>query len=272
MYSILGGIPYYLDLLKKGLSITQSIDALCFANDGELKNEFDNLYASLFKKAESHVQIILALATKTKGLTRKEIIDFSKIPNGGGTTKVLDELVSCGFIRRYFQFDKKNKDCLYQLVDFYSLFYLNFIKNNKSATAGYWLKAIDNPAKRAWSGYAFEQVCLMHTRQIKEKLGISGVMTTESSWRSKNLQNGAQIDLLIDRRDQVVNLIEIKHSISEFIIDKKYDMELRNKIGTFRSKTKTQKAVWLTMITSYGLQPNPYAMNVQSELTLEDLF
>ena len=272
MYSILGGIPYYLNLLKKGLSITQSIDELCFSDDGELKNEFNNLYASLFKKAESHVQIILALATKTKGLTRKEIIDFSKIPNGGGTTKVLDELVECGFIRRYFQFDKKNKDCLYQLVDFYSLFYLKFIKNNKLATAGYWIKAIDNPAKRAWSGYAFEQVCLMHTTEIKQKLGISGVLTTESSWRSKDAENGVQIDLLIDRRDQVVNLFEIKHSISEFVIDKKYDMEIRNKIGTFQVETKTRKAVWMTMITTFGLQKNMYAMNIQNELTLEDLF
>ena len=273
MYSVLGGIPFYLNTLEKGLSITQNINELCFSDDGILKNEFNNLYASLFKNSENHVAIVTALATKSKGLTRNEIIITAKITNGGGTTKVLNELVECGFVRRYYQFDKKNKDCIYQLTDFYSLFYLKFIKDNKNAVKDFWINAIDNPMRRSWSGYAFEQVCLMHLPEIKTKLGISGIMTSEASWRSSDSENGAQIDLLIDRRDQVINLCEMKFSINEFKIDKKYEMELRNKIGTFRSETKTKKAVFLTMITTFGIKQNDYYGDlVQNEITINDLF
>ncbi len=273
MYSVLGGIPFYLNALEKGLSITQNINELCFSDDGILKNEFNNLYASLFKNSENHVAIVTALAKKSKGLTRNEIIVTAKITNGGGTTKILNELVECGFVRRYYQFDKKNKDCIYQLTDFYSLFYLKFIKDNKNAVKDFWLNAIDNPMRRSWSGYAFEQVCLMHLPEIKTKLGISGIMTSEASWRSSDSENGAQIDLLIDRRDQVINLCEMKFSINEFKIDKKYEMELRNKIGTFRSETKTKKAVFLTMITTFGIKQNDYYGDlVQNEINMNDLF
>ncbi len=273
MYSVLGGIPFYLNGLEKGLSIAQNINELCFSDDGMLKNEFNNLYASLFKNSENHVAIVTALAKKSMGLTRNEIIVTAKITNGGGTTKVLTELVECGFVRRYYQFDKKNKDCIYQLTDFYSLFYLKFIKDNKNAVKDFWINAIDNPMRRSWSGYAFEQVCLMHLPEIKTKLGISGIMTSEASWRSSDSENGAQIDLLIDRRDQVINLCEMKFSINEFKIDKKYEMELRNKIGAFRSETKTKKAVFLTMITTFGIKQNDYYGDlVQNEITINDLF
>jgi uncharacterized protein len=273
MYSVLGGIPYYLNGLEKGLSVTQNINKMCFNEDGMMVNEFQNLYASLFKNSEIHVEIITALAKKSKGLTRNDIISTAKIPNGGGTTKVLNELVECGFARRYYQFDKKNKDCIYQLTDFYSLFYLKFIKDNKKAVADFWINGIDNPMRRSWSGYAFEQVCLMHLPEIKHKLGISGMMTSEASWRSSSSENGAQIDLLIDRRDQVVNLCEMKFSINEFTINKKYEMELRNKIGTFRSETKTKKAVFLTLITTFGVKQNEYYGDlVQNEINMNDFF
>jgi AAA+ ATPase superfamily predicted ATPase len=273
MYSILGGIPYYLNTIEKGLSITQNIDKICFTENGLLKNEFDNLYASLFKNAENHIAIITALAKKTKGLTRNEIITTGKITNGGGTTKVLEELVESGFIRKYIPIDKKTKDSIYQLTDFYSLFYLKFIKDNKQANENFWINAIDNPLHRSWSGYAFEQVCLMHLPEIKTKLGISGILTSEASWRSASSDNGAQIDLLIDRRDQVVNLCEMKFSINEFTVDKKYATELRNKIGTFKTETKTKKAVFLTMITTFGIKQNEYSLGlIQNELTIEDLF
>lgn len=273
MYSVFGGIPFYINAIEKGLSMQQNINKICFSDDGILKNEFDNLYASLFKNSENHIEIINSLSKKAKGMTRSEIIAAAKIPNGGGTTKVLDELVECDFIRKYYQFDKKNKDCIYQLTDFYSLFYLKFIKDNKQAVNNFWLNAIDNPKRRSWTGYAFELVCLLHTEKIKEKLGIGGILTSEASWRSSDKENGAQIDLLIDRRDQVVNVCEMKFSINEFTIDKKYEMELRNKIGTFKNETKTRKAVFLTMITTFGVKNNEiYGGLVQNQIIMDDLF
>jgi len=272
LYMVFGGIPFYWDEVQKGLSASQNIDAICFSNNGLLRNEFSNVFKSLFLKAEKHILIVEKLATKSKGFTRNEIISETKISDGGGLSSILTELEESGFIKKYVPYNKKNRESLYQLVDFYTLFYLKFIKNTNFNDSNYWMKMIDSPKYRAWSGYAFEQVCMCHLDQIKKALGISGIETSTSSWRSKSSQNGAQIDLVIDRKDQVVNLCEMKFSINEFEIDKKYDADLRNKVGTFRSETKTRKSVFMTLITTFGLQQNQYSGNIQNDLTMEVLF
>jgi len=272
LYMVLGGIPFYWDAIKKGLSTSQNINKLCFETNGLLKVEFDNLFKSLFAKAERHEVIVAVLAKKGKGLTREEISKESKIPTGGTLTKLLDELEESGFIRRYMPFGKRAKSSLYQLSDFFSLFHIKWMKGQKAYGKDHWIKMIDHPKQRAWSGYSFEQVCLAHTEQIKKALGISGIGTETSAWKSTQVKDGAQIDLVIDRRDNVINLCEMKFSVGKFIIDKKYDAELRNKVGAFRSETHTNKTLFLTMVTTFGLQVNAYSGTVQNDLKMDVLF
>jgi uncharacterized protein len=273
LYMVMGGIPFYWDEVAKGLSATQNIQQICFGKTGLLRNEFANLFYSLFSNADRHIAIVEALAKKAKGLARSEIIKGSRLPDGGSMTRLLDELEQSGFIRKYTPFQKKMRNSIYQLSDFYTLFYLKFIKDGSHFDKNFWLNTIDNTTHRAWSGYAFEQVCLYHTQQLKNALGISAVLTNESSWRSNLAKNNAQIDLIIDRRDQVINLCEMKFSINPFIIDKKYDAELRNKIAAFKKETGTRKSLFLTMITTFGLSPNNYATGiVQNSITLDALF
>lgn len=266
LYMALGGIPFYLDLIRPEKSASQNINDLCFSSEAPFREEYLNLYASLFNKHERHISIIEALATKGKGLNRKEILKLTKLPDGGGLTRILKELEESNFIRRYKSFDKKQREGLYQLIDLYSLFYLRFIKN--SDDRNFWINNIETPNIFSWSGYAFEIVCLHHTDQIKNALGISGVQTSISTWSSAN----TQIDLVIDRRDQVINICEMKFSINKFVIDKKYAEILRNKLGFFRQKTKTRKALFLTLITTYGIAPNQYAGMVRNALTMDVLF
>jgi hypothetical protein len=191
---------------------------------------------------------------------------------GGGLTSVLEELEQCNFIRSYNAYEKKTKERLYQLIDFYSLFYLNFMKANLRKDGDFWKSFIGSAKHRAWSGYAFEQVCMQHADQIKQKLGISGVVTYSAAWRSKKSEPAAQVDLLIDRNDGIINLCEMKYSENEFVIDKKMDENLRNKRGTFIEETKTRKAVHITMLTTYGVKHNEYWNSIQSEVTMNDLF
>jgi len=272
-YMIMGGIPYYLNLFEKGKSFAQNIDLLFFERIALLKNEFQNLYASLFRHAENHIAVVEALSKKINGLTRDEISKATKLVSGGRLTKVLFELENCGFIRKYQTYDNKNKNTLYQLADFYTLFYFQFIKNQPINDQNYWLHTVDSPKHRAWSGFAFERVCLAHAPQIKKALGISGVKTYLFSWISKDTNNQAQIDLCIDRNDMVINLCEIKYSFHQFTIDKSYSENLRRKINIFKTETKTKKAVYLTMITTFGLVENEYALNlVQNQLTMKELF
>ena len=272
LYMVLGGIPFYWEAIKKGLSADQNINKLCFEKDGLLTKEFDNLFQSLFAKAERHEAIIAALAKKNKGLTRDEICTASKLANGGGLTRLLNELEESGFIRRYSPYGRQYRNSLYQLSDFFSLFHIKFMSRQKNVGKNHWLQLIDSPAHRAWSGYAYEQVCLAHIPQITKALGISGVSTEISSWKSSTSVNGAQINLVIDRKDNLVNLCEMKFSTAHFAIDKKYDAELRTKAAAFRNETKTNKALFTTMITTYGLKETPYSSNISNNLSMDILF
>ena len=273
LYMAVGGIPFYLEQIDPQKSVAQNIDQLFFSESGLLRTEFGNLYSSLFSTHERHVSVIRALAEKGKGLTRKEIAKKAKLANGGTLSRILEELEQCGFIKQYLPFGKKSRGSLYQLIDFYSLFYLKFIEGTTAFGSGAWLAQVDHPKWRAWSGYAFENVCFYHIDQIKKGLGIQGVYTEISSWRSSNDTKGAQVDLVIDRRDRVIHLCEMKFSINEYAITKSYAENLKNKIRCFREETKTKKSIFLTFITLYGLKQNQYSINlVHNQLKVDELF
>lgn len=277
LYMVMGGVPFYLEAVEGGKSPMQNIEEICFSKDGLLRTEFDNLFRALFSDAEKHTAVVRAIATKSKGLTRNEIIELTNLSIGSSTTRVLEELEHSGFIRKYRPFSKKKRDNFYQLIDAYTLFYLRFIQKAAVYDKNNWLNAMDTPSYRTWSGYAFEQICLYHVEQIKKALGISGVITHTFAWKSKDNQGqkskAAQIDLMIDRRDGVINLCEIKFSTTPFVITKSYAEQLQNKITVFKMETTTKKAIHLTMITTHGTKANNWSMQlVQNDLNMGILF
>ncbi len=273
LYFAFGGIPFYWDEVEKGLSADQNIQNICFSPNGLLRNEFKNLFPSLFSNSDRHKKVVQALTKKSRGLRRDEIIKHTGLANAGSTTRILNELEESGFIRKYSTFGKKERFSLFQLVDFYTLFYLKFIEKSSKNADNYWLNSFDSPKFRAWSGYAFELLSLVHIQQIKNALGISGIESTAYSWKSKNNTNGTQIDLVIDRKDMVINICELKFSVGEFTITKPYAKNLRNKLQVFKTETKTRKSVMLTMITTFGVKQNEHSIGLmQNELKLEDLF
>ena len=275
IYMIMGGIPHYLKEIKSGLSATQNIDNICFSENGLLKNEYNNLYAALFKNYENHLELIETLSKKWKGFTRKEIIENSKFTNGGGLTKLLYELETSSFITSYQAFGKRRKQTLYRLSDEYSLFYLKFIKPNTSNKKGTWLKLSQSQTWKSWSGYAFENLCLKHINKIKETLEISGVYTQEYSFTYRGNQdtNGFQIDLLIDRADKIINLCEMKFYSAEFTLTKEYAKKMRIRAEMFRQATKTKKHIFNTLVTTYGIIANQHSIGqIDNVIILEDLF
>jgi uncharacterized protein len=271
LYLVLGGIPFYWNTIEKGKSVFQLVQSICFDPNGLLRNEFTNVFKSLFLNGEKHEAIIEMIATKNKGLTREEIIKQTGLTNGGSLTRMLNELEESGFIRSYTAFGNKTKNTLYQLVDFYSAFYLKFIKPNLKQEVN-WLSKIDTSEYLVWSGYAFEQLCLSHARQIKVALGIGGIDSSIYSWKSSQSTNGAQIDLVIDRKDKVINICEMKFSTLPYVLSKSDDLNLRNKLAIFKSETKTKKSLHLVMISPYGYLQNTYSALIQSSITIEDLF
>ena len=275
IYMTLGGVPMYLDQLRPGLSAIQNIQEVCFAADAYLKNEFDRLYASLFGNHEKHVTVIRALASKRSGLTRAEIIQITKIKNGGMLSEILDELEKSGFITIYGGYGKKVKESIFRLTDFYSLFYLTFIEPLGKNQFTDFTQLSDLPKWKSWSGYAFENICLTHIPQIKNSLGISGIASTTASFfaKAKDGLNGAQIDLVVDRNDHSINICEIKFSISEFEVTKKETHNLLNKKKVFQYHTKTNKHLFITLITTIGVIENAHKINhIDQVVTMDDLF
>lgn len=274
-YMVLGGIPYYWSKLKKNLSLAQNINQMFFADDAALDGEYDNLYAALFNKPEQYIKIVETLCNVTKGLSRDELSKASGVPNSGDLTKKLTELENCGFIRKYDAYGHKTRNCLYQLIDNYTLFYHKFLRN-KPADEHFFEHEFNSPSVRAWSGLAFERVCLQHISQIKQALGISGVYTEVNAWSCKeDLDNGifgSQIDLLIIRKDQVINVCEMKYTENEYIVDKDFDKAIRRKVSDFVKSTQTKYAIHTTLVSANDVIDNAYSGNLQSIITSEALF
>ncbi|MBO5534441.1 MAG: ATP-binding protein [Clostridia bacterium] len=274
-YMILGGVPYYWSLLEKGKSLPQNIDALFFREGAVLQNEYQNLYSALFSRPEQYMKIIETLSQVNQGITRDEISKRSGIPVSGNLSKKLEELESSGFIRKYIPYGYQKRNCLYQLLDNYTLFYFKFIQGRAFAE-NYWSSKFNSPEIHAWSGVAFERVCLEHIPQIKRALGISGVLTEVNAWKcnpdpDQGIQ-GSQIDLLIVRRDQIINLCEMKYTESDYYADAAFDRAQKRKISDFQKKTGTKYAIHSTLITPYGVGSNAYSGEIQSVITAEDLF
>ncbi|MEM6316600.1 MAG: ATP-binding protein [Bacteroidota bacterium] len=275
LYMVMGGIPFYLNELSRGKSVTQLIDEICFSPNGLLYDEYEQLYYSLFKQADNHIAVVEALAAHPHGLVRSQLVKKSGLPDGGTVKRTLDDLIESGFIKKFLPFAKKQKDSIYRLVDQYSLFYLRFIRDNKAVFNTSWQAISSEPAFLSWSGYAYENIWLLHLSNILKKLGIQGTIVKISSWFHKGNDEipGAQIDLLINRKDGLLHLCEVKFSNKEFIITKEYVGQLRRKRAVFEQVTQTKKAVVTTLLSTYpAIQNKYYLEEIHSEVTMEDLF
>ena len=265
-YMALGGIPYYLNLLSSKLSLAQNLDALFFSETALLDGEFKSLYASLFLHSEEYTAIIEILSRKKVGFTRDEIISQLKVSDGGGITRKLTELEQCGFIRKYKALGKVTY--LYQLIDFYSLFYFSFLEKGKDYDKDTWMHLQNSSTYKTWCGLSFERFCIAHAERIKSILGISGISTKTYSFYSPE----AQIDMVIERGDRVVNLFEMKYTDLAYSLDKKDAASLENKMLCLQSKLKKRQSIMNILVTTSPMKQSPYSSRlIQRNITLDEI-
>ena len=274
-YMIFGGVPFYLSLLNTSDSLAQNIDRLFFVDGAHLKGEFDELYNALFSNANTYISIVKLLSENKSGLTREDIAKATGL-EGSFLSKTLKNLERCDFITRLSHFGSKTRGSIFRLTDFFTLFYYKFIESNNAKDERWWNNNMNSRSVSAWMGLSFELVCLAHHRQIKAALGIAGVGTAISSWRSKadpdkNMQ-GFQIDMIIERADRIIHLCEMKFSTDRYAITDNYEMKLRERMGLFRMATKTRKTLVITFVTTYGVVDGKHKSIVHSEVTMDDLF
>ncbi len=272
-YMIFGGIPYYLNAIAKGKSLSWNVDRLVFGNDAAFSDEFDRMFDSLFVNSGDYKKIIRFLARSKAGFTREEIVS-AVATSGGHLSNMLKTLRENGFISTFRDFSGKSKNTRYRVTDPFCLFYLQFCDHRTVPDDTFWENSQFLPAVNAWRGFAFENVCFSHISRIKSALGISGVSAEVTAWSFKGdeVHAGAQIDMLISRADRIINLCEIKFSVAEYVITKEYDCRLRERMQTFMEVNRPKAAVHNTLITTYGLKENKYSSRFQNVVTLHDLF
>mgnify|MGYP004446937147 FL=1 len=273
-YMALGGVPFYIQKIKPGYSAAQNIDQLFFDDNAELSLEYNILFRSLFNESAKYRQVVECLNRHMRGMTREELVAALKWQDSGLVTTILEDLCNCDFLRCYSAYGKKERGKMYQLTDMFTLFHLHFVDGYSGGDENHWSTMAGGKTVAAWTGYAFEQVCLCHIPQIKKALGINGIQSDISSWTYKGLAGGkgAQIDLVIERGDRIINLCEMKFAEDRYIINKAYADWLRARKSIFRSATKTNKTLHTILVTTWGLHQNMHAAEIQKVITLEDLF
>jgi len=273
-YMILGGIPYYLGYIKKGLSLAQNIDELFFSQTAKLKDEYKRLFASVFSNPEEMMRIVNFLGTRHAGFTRSEISEKLNINSSGALSKTLGALIASDFIECYVPFGKKKSEAQYQLTDPLCLFYQKFVSDKPSLDDNFWASHVTSAQINSWRGFAFEGVCFRHIRQIKQALGILGVTSQQSAWslRGNDNKEGTQIDMLIDRKDNVVNMCEMKFYNEDFSVSKSYHEVLVHRQNILSEHLPKRKVIHSTLVTTYGLEYNEYSGDFQQVVTLNDLF
>ncbi len=272
LYMCTGGIPYYLDAIRKGEGFVQFINRAFFKQDGFLRTEYDELYSSLFDNSEIHREVIELLAKQKKSISREKIATSTKLSSGGTLTKILDELEHAGFISKTSLDINSKSKAHYRLEDFYTLFYHQYIAKKSKSNLDNWNKVYVSPSWTSWSGLAFERLCFYHINQIKKALALTTIECEVSSWRVLDAERGAQIDMVISRADRVVHIVEMKFSQDKYQITKDYAMVLRNKLSRYAAQNP-KKILFLTMITSFGIFVNQYSLALmQNEIELKHLF
>lgn len=270
-YMIMGGIPYYLKYIDRTKSLAQNIDELFFEKNATLRDEFGRLFQSIFTNPDTMMLLVKTIGSKKRGLTRQEIIDEANIKDSGSFSKFLRALIEGGFIIKYVPFSENKRQDYYKLVDPLCLFSLRFLMDNKINS---WLNNLDSQRIVVWKGIAFENVCFNHVKQIKNALGISGVYTKESLWTKAGEKetSGTQIDLVIDRNDNVIDLCEAKFLSNEFTVDKDYHLILESSKSLIKECVSKKKSVQNVLISTYGLKRNEYYWDFSSSITIDAFF
>lgn len=283
VYMATGGVPYYLMTLhQKGLSSSQIIEQLAFSNDAPLQNEFDKLIASLFDDAAAYSELLKILSKHRYGLSQAEILNKSThFSKGGRVTEKLKALADAGFIIKLKSYQNSAKGVYYRVIDEYTLFYFYWIAplantvQSSSFGEGYWQEIQKSAAWQSWSGYAFEAIVYKHLTQVRNALLIPPSAIADS-WRYQSKladESGAQIDILFDRPDDVITLGEIKMTAKPFVIDKQVAANLVQKKDVFTRRIKTQKQIYIAMISASGVAQNHYFDElISGVVTLKDFF
>jgi len=286
VYMIFGGVPFYLNFLSPQKSIYQNIEDECFRKNGNLVDEFEIVFNSLFKNADDYRRLMQILNSKHAGMTRNEIKKaFFKTRSDQSNVlyKMLDNLEECDFVRKRIPLFNASKGALYSVADEFSMFYLKWIqpvRSRISNTGSHFQKIYTSHSYKVWLGFMFEMLCLKHEENIRRALGLDKIPADTGVFYAYDKTSGkriAQIDMVFDRADKTIMICEIKYYNSEFELTKADLESIRIKKNALLEHVSTKQIsrgnFLVAYITQYGVKRNA----VYNELnpfvvSLDDLF
>ena len=276
-YMSLGGVAHYLKLLQKNLSFVQNIDKLFFQQHALLRSEYFNLFATLFKNHQTHETIIKHLCNTWSGLSISNLATKKELKLGSVLLNALRELEESGFLVKRYKYGQKKRDTLYTIKDPFLYFFTKWVENTAMVdlvqNQHYFQNIYNSGAYKVWSGFAFENICYTHIYQIKKALGVAGVITRSYYWSAKDKRQGTQIDIVLERDDDVMNLIECKYHNKEFVITKQYANSLKNKAELFYEHSNYRGSIQTVIVTIYGVKDNSYSQElIAHSIGIEALF
>ena len=264
----LGGVPYYLDQFQPGLSFAQNMDGIFFSENAPLQGEFNDLFPASFLRPSEVKNIVLALGGKREGLSRGDILKLLKKQDGGTFTDDLLALERADFICSFRRLGEKQTR--YRLIDPFSKFAMLFQNEIPLKDPHYFSANLNSGTINALKGYGFENLCFNHLHQIKAALGISGVACETYSFSASN--PASQIDMVIVRKDNIINLCEMKFTVDPYSLSKAEDQSLQTKIKAISSLSPLSSAIHPVLVTTYDPGDSLYRNSFERIITLDDLF
>lgn len=270
-YMVIGGVPFYMDSIRPDRTMADNINAIYFDKD-KARQEFKDVYTSLYSSSETYIEVVRQLGKRFYGMTRDELLKAVEKKGGGTFTDILDNLIDSGIIRSYTLYGGPRKQTVYQLVDFFTLFYLRFVENTDFTS---WRSVQRSKPFYTWAGNTFELLVLEHMPKLADALRIKEY-ATPFSWRGKTPDGeGVQVNLIIPATTERADYIcEMKFSEGKYTLSNDDAEEFARQIAAL-SISKIHKpthSIYVALVTSLGVTDSKHRIHVNELVTLDSLF
>ena len=268
---IIGGVPYYMDRFRPDRTMADNVNTIYFGKD-RARQEFKDVYAGLYSTSDVYIKVIRQLGKYFYGMSRSQLLKALEKKGGGNFSEVLENLIDSGIIRSYTLYGGKRKQTIYQLMDFFSLFYLRFCENPEYTS---WRSVQRSRPFYTWAGNTFELLVLEHMPQITDALRIKEY-STPFSWSGETPGGeGAQIDLVIPATAERADYIcEIKFSEGKYVLKEEDADDITRHIEALRNSSvhKPTHSVYVALVTTFGMTESKHRSHINDLVTLDSLF
>ena len=270
-YMVIGGVPYYMDSFRPDRTMADNINTIYFNKD-KARQEFKDVYAGLYSSSEVYINVIRQLGKRFYGMSRTELLEALDKKGGGNFSDVLENLIDSGIIRSYTLYGSPRKQTVYQLMDFFTLFYLRFCENTGFTS---WRSVQRSKPFYSWAGNSFELLVVEHIQQLADALRIKEY-ATPFSWSGDTPDgDGAQIDLVIPATAERADYIcEMKFSEGKYILKEEDADDITRHIEALKNSSihKLSHSIYVVLVTSFGVTESKHRSHLNDIVTLDSLF